>query len=481
MIALSIPRRIQRRPVLALAVAGFTIGAQGAVTATASPPESSVVERASQGNVVIDWNRTLLTIVRSPQTKQSHVHPTRNFAIMSAAVYDAVNAISRAHPVYGIALTAPRDASRPAAAAEAAHDTLVALYPERKAELDRQLTADLAAIPAGHAKQEGIRVGSQAAHGILALRAHDGADAVPPPYTTTGRPGDYRPTPPGFKPPEFTGWGKVTPFLLTTGHQFRPAAPPALSSSDYAAAVNEVGSVGAAHSTTRTAEQTTLAKLWTAPIQNYWYDIAQQVALARQSDLDQSADMFALLNLTIADATIGVYDAKYTYRFWRPITAIRLAEGNPRIKRDPTWTPLVPTPPDPSYPGMHSAISTAAATVLTAFYGDRNAFTLTSPAAPGGAPPYANRYTGFSATATEAGLSRIWGGVHTRLDHQAGNGLGAAIGRYTLGRLNITTVTPAPPPGKTPHTGPAKRLGVAVHDAELGEIVAPGRGRVGSR
>ncbi|WP_345438805.1 vanadium-dependent haloperoxidase [Actinoallomurus vinaceus] len=460
-------------------MAAFTIGAQGAATPTvhASPPEGSVVESAPQGNVVIEWNRTLLAIVRSTQTKQSHVHPTRNFAIMSAAVYDAVNAISRAHPVYGITLTAPRDASRPAAAATAAHDTLVTLYPGRKAELDRQLTADLATVPAGHAKQEGIRVGSQAARGILALRAHDGADALPPPYTTTGRPGDYRPTPPGLRPPEFTGWGKVTPFLLPTGHQFRPAAPPALSSTAYVAAINEVKSVGAAHSTTRTAEQTTLAKLWTAPIQNYWYDIAQQVALARHSDLDRSADMFALLNLTIADATIGVYDAKYTYRFWRPITAIRLAEGDPRIKRDPTWTTLVPTPPDPSYPGMHSAISTAAATVLTAFYGDRNAFTLTSPAAPGGAPPYANRYTGFSATATEAGLSRIWGGVHTRLDHQAGNGLGAAIGRYTLGRLELTTATPAPPPGKTPYTGPAKRLGVAVHDAELGEIIAPAEER----
>ncbi|MEV0407107.1 vanadium-dependent haloperoxidase [Actinoallomurus sp. NPDC050550] len=430
---------------------------------------------------MIEWNRTLLAIVRSPQTKQTHVHPTRNFAIMSAAVYDSVSAISRAHPTYGITLTAPQDASRPAAAAVAAHDTLVALYPERKAEFDRRLTADLAAIPAGRAKQEGVRVGSQAAHGILALRTHDGADAPPPPYTTTGKPGDYRPTPPGLKPPEFTGWGKVTPFLLSTGHQFRPAAPPALSSSAYAAAINEVKSVGAAHSTTRTAEQTTLAKLWTAPIQNYWYDIAQQVALARHSDLDQSADMFALLNLTIADATIGVYDAKYTYRFWRPITAVRLAEGNPQIKRDPAWTPLVPTPPDPSYPGMHSAISTAAATVLTAFYGDRNAFTLTSPAAPGGAPPYTNRYTGFSATATEAGLSRIWGGVHTPLDHQAGKGLGTAIGRYALGRLKPTTTTPAPPPGKTPYGGPAKGLSATAHDAELGKIITDGRGDVGIR
>jgi predicted lipoprotein with Yx(FWY)xxD motif len=475
--ALPEPRRTRRRLVLALAVAVLTLGAQGAATPAAhaaSLATANVVEGPPRGNVVIEWNRTLLDIVRTPHAQPATIHPTRNFAIMSAAVYDAVNAISRAHTLYGISLTAPRDASRPAAAAAAAHDTLTALYPARKTSLDHQLATDLAAIPAGRAKQEGIQVGAQAAHAILALRAHDGADATPPPYTTTGKPGDYRPTPPDFKAPEFTHWGNVTPFVLHTGHQFRPAAPPALTSPAYAAAINEVKTIGAAHSTTRTAEQTTLAKLWTAPIQNYWYNIAQQVALARHSDLDQSADLFALLNLTIADAIIGVYDAKYKYRLWRPITAIRLAAGNPQIKRDPTWTPLVPTPPDPSYPGMHSAVSTAAATVLAGFYGDRNTFTLTSPTAPGGTQTYTN----FSDTATEAGLSRIWGGVHTRLDHQSGNQLGTAIGRYALGQLKLAPATPGSPTAKTPAgSGPAAGVTVAVRDSKLGKILVDGQGR----
>ncbi|MFF3669556.1 phosphatase PAP2 family protein [Microtetraspora malaysiensis] len=480
------PGRTQRRPVLALAVVFLTLGAQHAAApaAHAAPLGTAhVVARPAQGNVVIEWNRTLLDIVRSPHAEPTTIHPTRNFAIMSAAVYDAVNAISRAHPLYGPSLTAPRDASRPAAAAAAAHDTLTALYPAHKAELDRQLSSDLAGIPDGRAKQEGIKVGVQAARAIIALRAHDGADATPPPYATTGKPGDYRSTPPAFKAPEFTHWGKVTPFLIRTGHQFRPTAPPALASSAYAGAINEVKAIGAARSATRTAEQTTLAKLWSGPAQNYWYDVAQQVALARHSDLDQSADMFALLNLTVADATIAIYDAKYTYRFWRPITAIRLAAGNPRVKRDPAWTPLVVTPPDPSYPGMHSDISTAAATVLAGFYGDHNTFTLTSPATAGSPRPYTKPYTSLSATATEAGLSRIWGGVHTRLDHKSGNELGAAIARYALGQSKLAPAVPSSPTGKTPagRATPASatvaNATVTVRDSKLGKILVDGRGR----
>ncbi|MEV7005189.1 phosphatase PAP2 family protein [Streptosporangium sp. NPDC051022] len=482
--ALPEPVRIQRRPVLALAVAFLTLGAQHtaapAAHATHAAPlaTANVGAQPARGNVVIEWNRTLLDIVRSPHAQPPTVHPTRNFAIMSAAVYDAVNAISRAHPLYGPDLTAPQDASRPAAAAEAAHDTLTVLYPAHKADLDRRLSTDLAGIPDGRAKQEGVKVGAQAARAIITLRAHDGADATPPPYVTTGKPGDYRPTPPAFKAPEFTQWGKVTPFLLRTGHQFRPPAPPALAGAAYAGAMNEVKAVGAARSATRTAEQTTLAKLWGGPAQNYWYDIAQQVALARHSDLDQSADMFALLNLTVADATIGIYDAKYTYRFWRPITAIRLAAGNPQVKRDPAWTPLVATPPDPSYPGMHSDISTAAATVLAGFYGDRNDFTLTSPATAGGPRPYTKPYTSLSATATEAGLSRIWGGVHTRLDHKSGNALGTAIARYALGQSKLAPAVPSAPTGKTPDdsASPAGAT-VAVRDSKFGKILVDGQGR----
>ena len=276
----------------------------------------------------------------------------------------------------------------------------------------------------------GVRVGARAAAGLLAARAADGAATPPPPYLSTGSAGDFRPTPPGFATPVFTQWGAVTPFALRSGNQFRPSPPAALSSRAYATAVNEVKSLGQGSSATRTAEQTTIAQFWAAPIQNYWNAIADQVALARHDDTDTTARTFALLDLGIADATIALYDAKYTYRLWRPISAIHLADadGNPLTTADPTWTPFATTPADPSYPGAHSTLSAAAATILTALYGDDVSFTVTSPTLPG----VTRSFDSFHAAATEAGLSRIYAGVHTRLDHRAGLSLGGRIGRYTL-------------------------------------------------
>jgi membrane-associated phospholipid phosphatase len=246
---------------------------------------------------------------------------------------------------------------------------------------------------------------------------------------STGAPGDFRATPPGFAAPVFTHWAAVTPFILRSGSQFRPP-PPAVSSRAYAAAINEVKSLGQDTSTSRTAEQTTIGNFWSAPIQNYWNAIAEEVAVARHDDIDETARTFALLDLGLADATIAMYDAKYTYRLWRPITAIRLGDtdGNPMTTGDPTWTPLSTTPADPSYPGAHSTLSAAAATVLTSLFGSQVPFTVTSPTLPGVTRAFDN----FNAAASEAGLSRIYAGVHTRLDHQAGLTLGALVGRDSL-------------------------------------------------
>ena len=274
-----------------------------------------------------------------------------------------------------------------------------------------------------------MQVGAAAAAAMLKLRTTDGANVTPPVYVTTGVPGDYRPTAPAFAAPVFTHWGSVTPFVLARGDQFRPAPPPALSSPEYARAIAEVHSVGQDSSTTRTADQTTIAKFWAGPIQNYWNDITDEVVLARHASLDESARSLALVDLALADATVGLYDAKYTFRRWRPITAIRLADtdGNPQTTPGPTWTPLATTPADPSYPGAHSTVSAAAATVLTALYGDRS-FTLTSPVLPG----VTRSFVSFHDAVGEAGQSRIYAGIHTRLDHDAGVGLGRRVGRYTL-------------------------------------------------
>ena len=219
--------------------------------------------------------------------------------------------------------------------------------------------------------------------------------------------------------------------MLERGEQFRPAPPSALTSDAYAAAINEVKSLGSASSTTRTAEQTQIGQFWNPPIQNFWNQIAEAVALAHHTDLPTTARLFAMLNLSFADSAIAFYDAKYTYRLWRPVTAIRLADsdGNPNTVGDPNWLPLAGnTAADPSYPGAHSTISAAGADVLAGFFGDDQSFSVTSPALPG----VTRSFDSFSAAAEEAGLSRIYAGQHTRLDHEAGLTLGHDVAGFVL-------------------------------------------------
>jgi hypothetical protein len=388
-------------------------------------------EAHEAGQPVIDWNRVLLSIVRTPGAQPATIQPTRNFAILHAAIFDAVDAIDRSHDPYLLAVRAPRSASQTAAADAAAHATLTTLYPAFQSALDGDYAAELAEVPDGPAKEKGIEIGQEVAADLLAIRAGDGAGVIPPPFAGGTAPGEYRTTPPDFPTPVFTGWGSVRPFVLERGNQFRPAPPPPLTSAAYAEALNEVQSLGAVTSSTRSAEQTTIGTFWTPPIQNFWNDIADEVAESHRTDLPTTARLLALLNLSFADSAIAFYDAKYAYRLWRPVTAIRLADsdGNPATVADPAWTPLAgKTPADPSYPGAHSTISAAAVDVLASFYDDAEHFTVTSPALPG----VTRSFTSFTAAADEAGLSRIYAGVHTRLDHQAGVRLGDDVASFVL-------------------------------------------------
>jgi membrane-associated phospholipid phosphatase len=411
------------RPLL-LAVAKLALVAAGigsvapAQARTAAPP---VVDP------VIQWNRTLLEILRTPGAQPRTVHPTRSLAILHLAIDGAVEVAGHARAPFP-------PVSAPAAADSAAHDSLVGLYPALKGMLDERLQASLAQVPDGPAKRQGVTVGAVVARGVLALRADDGSDAAPPALPPGTTPGRWRPTPPDFTPAVFTHWSHVRPFTLARADQFRPGPPPALGSAAYAAAVNEVQRLGKDDSTARTADQTQVARFWAAPIQNYWNEIAQTAALANHTTLAQNARLFDQLNLAFADATIAFYDAKYRYLVWRPVTAIRLADtdGNPATRADPAWTPLSgTTAPDPSYPGGHSTISTAGATVLAAFFhSDRVGFTVRSEALPG----VERSFPSFSAAATEAGLSRIYAGQHTRTDHDAGVELGRRVARHVLGQ-----------------------------------------------
>jgi hypothetical protein len=409
------------------ALAAAAVLAAGAYARTSQPR----AQEPESGQPVIDWNRILLSIVNTPGAQPASIQPTRNFAILHAAIYDAVNSIDRSHEPYLISVRAPRDASETAAADAAAHSALVGLYPAQQSVLDVDYAAELANAPDGPAKDQGVRLGEQVAGDLLAIRAEDGSNVTPPPFVAGTNPGDYRSTPPNFPTPVFTGWGHVTPFVLDRGDQFRPAAPPALTSDAYAAAINEVESLGSATSMTRTADQTQIGQFWNPPIQNFWNQIAATVALANHSDLPTTARLFADLNLSFADSAIAFYDAKYTYQLWRPVTAIRLADsdGNPNTVADPNWLPLAGnTAADPSYPGAHSTISAAGADVLADFYGDNQSFPVTSAALPG----VTRSFTSFSAAADEAGLSRIYSGQHTRIDHVAGLALGHDVAGFVL-------------------------------------------------
>jgi membrane-associated phospholipid phosphatase len=425
---------------------GFTLGALGAAAVLATTASARNKQAAAigvdthprtariaheSGQPVVDWNRVLVSIVNTPGAQPAAIQPTRNFAIVHAAIYDAVNAIDRTHEPYLISVRAPRGASETAAADAAARTALDGLYPSQQNGVDADYAAEIAQVADGSAKAKGIRLGEQVADKLLAIRASDGSNLTPPPFIAGTHAGDYRPTPPNFAAPVFTTWGQVTPFVLARANQFRPAPPPLLTSDAYAAAVNEVQSLGSATSTTRTADQTEIGRFWNLPIQNFWNQIAETAALVHHTDLPTTARLFAALNLSFADSAIAFYDAKYAYQLWRPVTAIRLADtdGNPNTIADPNWLPLAGnTAADPSYPGAHSTISAAGAQVLARFFGDHEHFSVTSPALSG----VTRSFTSFSAAAQEAGLSRIFSGQHTRLDHIAGIMLGRHVATFVL-------------------------------------------------
>ena len=397
--------------------------------ANLAPAMAQAPKPASQ---VVEWNRTLLVIVRTPGAQPATIHPTRSFAIMHSAIYDAVNAIDGTHKPYLIRLSASHFASQEAAAAGAAHEVLGILYPNFQAALETQFQQALAQLPSG-GRGEGIRIGKTVADRILALRTTDGSNAQPIPYVFGNAPGDYQSTPPNFpKQPQFTHWSRVTPFALESADQFRPGGPPKLTSDRYSDAFDRVKSLGIAGSTSATADEALTGRFWNGAIQNYWNEIAQTASLAHDLTTAENARLFALLNLSFADAVIAFYDAKYTYNFWRPVTAIRAADtdGNPDTEADPNWLPEVGnTTPDPSYPGAHAAISAAGAEVLISFFHkDHFDFEVTSEVLPGVDRSFAS----FRAAAEEATMSRVFAGVHFLFDLTTGQRLGSDVADFVV-------------------------------------------------
>jgi hypothetical protein len=330
-----------------------------------------------------------------------------------------------------------KHASIDAAAAQAAHDVLAALYPDQLAVFDAELADSLVGIPANRARQ-GIRVGKRVAEQMLANRANDGWDAPWTPYLLDPEPGNWQELFPGPYPgfAVFTNYPGVTPFALTSATQFLPPPPPALSSAEYATGLNEVKELGSATSATRTADQTLTAFLWSIPPRSdaVTFGVARTTAIDRGNSTIENARLFALLFMTYHDALQTTFTSQYYYGLWRPVTAIRRADedDNPGTTADPAWDSLLGaagTPPHPSYASNASSASASAATIYALFYGrDDIAFQINF----GGDPNAVRTYASFSAMTDEAARSRVYGGVHFPFDTAAGQSAGRNVANYVF-------------------------------------------------
>ena len=286
-------------------------------------------------DVVLRWNRVLKETVSTPGLHPATIMPVRSYAMMHAAMFDAVNSIDRSYTPYLISAPVGRRDSQEAAAAKAARDILVALYPTRQETFDNELAISIAGIPWSRTLRALI-AGQTAAARMLETRAHDGWNTPPPPYSLPPTPGNWQPAPPANAPAAFTHFPAVMPFALSSGHYFSPNPPPALTSAEYAADFNEVKALGSATSATRTAEQTQIARLWAnvntpTTIFFVWNNVARTVAIERGNTTAQNARLFALLNMAFHDALQTTMTSKFVHGFWRPVTAIRRADedGNP--------------------------------------------------------------------------------------------------------------------------------------------------------
>ena len=379
----------------------------------------------ARGDVVTDWNNAALDAIRAGNT--SPPIASRSLAILHVSTYDAVNGIARTHDAYLLQSAVSSSASREAAASAAAHQALVNLFPASTSSFDALHAAILATIPNGPHKTAGIVWGELVANQILAARTNDGHDAIVPPPGGSG-PGVWVPTPPAYLPYLLPQWGFVVPFAMASSSQFRPPGPPSLDSERYVADYEEVKELGAAVGSTRTEEQTEIALFWadgagTETPPGHWNSIAQIIAAAQGNTLEENARLLALLNIAMADAAICAWDAKYTFDFWRPVTAIAFVE--PELN----WMSFIVTPPFPDYVSGHSTFSAAAATVLPLFYGTEDLpFTTGSDFLPG---VYRSFATCFDA-AEEAALSRIYGGIHFRSASEDGLQAGISIGQWTF-------------------------------------------------
>jgi len=391
---------------------------------------------AAAPDPVLEWigimNTTVIAGGSSPLVS------SRVVALVSASVFDAVNGIDpRFRPLH-VKPNAPHHASQRAAAIQAAYAILLDLYPAQTGTLTTQRNASLAALALtenANSVAAGITWGQTVADAIWSWRLTDGNAPPPPPFEgvlgiagTPAAVGVWRPTPLLNASGAGPQYASMTPWLLTRPSQFRLPPPLALNSPEYAADLNELKVMGVFSGSGRTPDESELALFWAGNTPLYWNRIAAQLAAARQLSLTENAHLFALLNVTMADAAIACWDGKYRYVFWRPITAIRA--GLTPADADPTWVPWLDffpagTPAHPEYPSGHSTVSGSAAFILAAAFGDNTAFSVTSDVRPG-----TRSFSSFSDAVAEIADARVFGGIHFRTSCVRANTLGRAVADY---------------------------------------------------
>src|SRR5215510_10582972 len=374
-------------------------------------------------DVITDWDEKAVAIVSAMPPYDSQ----RIMGILHAAMFDAVNSIERRYRPYLVQLPAPPNTSKEAAAAAAAAVVLASIDEKTASAVRDALAVELAAIPDGPAKSDGIKLGETVAAKVLEARANDGHDA-PDAYRPRTSPGVYVPTPITAA----SMWPNVKPFAINSPSQFRPQSPVSLKSKEWAADFNEIKDYGGKTSTKRTPQQTETARFWLMVGPQAYHPLARQLVKAKQMSVNDSARFMTLVALGLNDALIAVFDAKYHYNFWRPITSIRNGDidDNPATERDATWQPIDNTPMHPEYPCAHCILSGSVAGVVKAALGstDIPEVALTSPNAPG----VTHRFTNMTAFAEEVANARIWAGFHYRFSTRVGTDMGGRIGEHVV-------------------------------------------------
>lgn len=392
---------------------------------------------AARADVIADWNAKGEAIVIEKRIGPAPA--ARGFTIMHVAMFEAVNAIDKRYAPFRLKLNAEQSLPKEAAAASAGHAVLSAIHPDKRAEFDVLLASSLGKIPDGAAKTKATELGRQAATEILALRVKDGIDA-PEAYVPFTVAGTYVPT----VIPASSTIGRVTPWTMTSASQFRPAPPPALTSMTWTTDINEVRDFGARANNKRTPEQTDIGRFWFMNGPQAWNPIVRQLAEQKKLDVTDSARLFALVSLATSDSFIAVFDAKYTYNFWRPVTALRAASLSNNNETTPvaSWLPHGDTPMHPEYPCAHCISSSAAANVLTAFFGnDIPEVSMTSTTAPG----LTRKWKRLSDYSDEVMLARIYGGFHYRFSGKTAQEMGRKIAEQVMAtQLHSPSASAAP-------------------------------------